>query len=132
MQNICFNFREFTNGSQDHHCNKATRTMLALCAFHLICTLPYGINHGVIHSYLRIESDNIWNFLIGICWWPFGCNFLFYVLRHDQYRNAYQLYLQDKIIPCLRLHKFTNLQKYEHERKSTMTKVVRIFTLYEE
>ena len=70
--------------------------MLALCAFHLVCTMPYGINHGIMHSMLPPQDDNIWNVLIGICWWPFGCNFLFYVARHDQYRNAYQFYLQEK------------------------------------
>ena len=73
--------------------------MLALCVFHLVCTLPYGINHGFMHSMLPPEDDNIWNVLIGICWWPFGCNFLFYVARHDQYRNAYQFYLHEKILP---------------------------------
>ena len=71
--------------------------MLALCAFHLVCTMPYGINHGIMHSILPPEDDNIWNVLIGICWWPFGWNFLFYVARHDQYRNAYQFYLQEKM-----------------------------------
>ena len=93
--------RDLANGPQDHHCNKATKTMLSLCVFHLVCTLPYGINHGFMHNMLPAEDDNVWNMLIAICWWPFGCNFLFYVTRHDQYRNAYQFYLEEKIIPCL-------------------------------
>ena len=97
--------------------------MLSLCVFHLVCTLPYGINHGFMHNMLPAEDDNVWNMLIAICWWSFGRNFVFYVTRNDPYRNANQFYLEEKMIHCLSNIRFTinnNLPESEKWTTSIM------------
>ena len=99
--NQIFIFRTLNIPPPDTHNHKATTTMLLLCLIHVICTLPHIIYSYAADTY-NSDQHHVYNVLLGIVWFPFGCNFIIYVAQQDQYWNAYKFYYQEKLSLCKR------------------------------
>ena len=85
--------------SPDDQNHKATIAMLFLCFIHVNCTLPHIIYSYAADTY-NSSQDHLYNVLLGVVWFPIGCNFIIYVAQQDQYWNAYRLYYQEKLNFC--------------------------------
>ena len=94
-QCLKFDFRSLHTIPNDTYNHEVSKSMLLLCLIHGICTLPhmiYSYAFGTYHS----GPDHVYNILLGMVWFPYGCNFIIYVMQQDRYWNAYKFYIEEK------------------------------------
>ena len=107
MYDMCSETTNFSHASinylEDRN-SRITRNVSIICICFMVCTFPHNI-YGYMEYDNRPIAVTFYNVTLGLQWAQYCFNIFIHVAQKDQIWNAHQLYIHDKIVPCLKINR---------------------------